>query len=202
MCLSRRSNIENLKLKGLPSDAATLERFDVILLGDLDSTYWKPQPMELLIKRVNDGAGFLAFGGYHALGPGGYGGTAIEGILPVKAGGRDIGQESEAFVPVLTPAGRDHPIFANIGKFFPTSSAPPQAPGLPALDGCVRVQAARPGSMVLAVHPALGGKMPVLAVAPVGKGRAAVFTGDTTRNWQQVPRALIRNLRFYASGAS
>ena len=27
-----------LNLKGLPADAATLEKFDVILLGDLDST--------------------------------------------------------------------------------------------------------------------------------------------------------------------
>ena len=30
----------------------------------------------------------------------------------------------------------------------------------------------------------------MLAVQPAGKGRTAVFTGDTTRNWQQVPRAL------------
>jgi uncharacterized membrane protein len=195
-----RTNIEGLKLTGLPTDAATLERFDVILLGDLDVTYWKPEPMELLIKRVRDGAGFLAVGGYHALGPGGYGGSAIGGILPVIAGGRDIGQLAEAFLPVLTPAGRDHPIFANIGKFFPTASAPPQAAGLPPLDGCVRVAGARPGALVLAVHPAEGGKMPVLAVGPVGKGRTAVFTGDTTRNWQQGPRALDQEspfLRFW-----
>ncbi len=196
----QRTNIEGLKLTGLPGDAATLEKFDVILLGDVDSTYWKPQPMELLIKRVRDGAGLLAFGGYHALGPGGYGGTALQGILPVATGGRDIGQVTEAFVPILTPAGHDHPIFTNIAKFFPTLSAPPQAAGLPPLDGCVRVQAARPGAMVLAVYPGEGGKMPVLAVAPEGKGRAAVFTSDTTRNWQQVPRALNQEspfLRFW-----
>jgi len=196
----QRTNIDGLKLTGLPGDAVTLEKFDVIVLGDLDSSYWKPQPMDLLIKRVRDGAGLLAYGGYHALGPGGYGGTALEAILPVITGGRDIGQVTGAFVPILTPAGRDHPIFANIAKFFPTSSAPPQAAGLPALDGCVRVQGARPGALVLAVHPGEGGKMPVLAVAPAGKGRAAVFTSDTTRNWQQVPRALDQEspfLRFW-----
>ena len=54
--------------------------------------------------------------------------------------------------------------------------------------------------MVLAVYPGEGGKMPVLAVQPVGKGRTAVFTGDTTRNWQQVPAALDQEspfLRFW-----
>ncbi len=43
----QRTNMAGLNLKGLPTDAATLEKFDVILLGDLDSTLWKPQAMEL-----------------------------------------------------------------------------------------------------------------------------------------------------------
>ena len=46
----QRTNMEGLKLAGLPSDAATLEKFDVILLGDLDSSYWKPQSMDLLVQ--------------------------------------------------------------------------------------------------------------------------------------------------------
>ncbi|MGC8640577.1 MAG: VWA domain-containing protein, partial [Isosphaeraceae bacterium] len=49
-----RSNMEGIKLTGLPGDAATFEKFDVVLLGDLDSTYWKPQTLDLLIKRVRD----------------------------------------------------------------------------------------------------------------------------------------------------
>ena len=36
----------------------------------------------------------------------------------------------------------------------------------------------------------------MLAVQPVGKGRAAVFTSDTTRNWQQVPRAMDQESPF------
>lgn len=192
----QRTNMEGLKLPGIPADAATLEKFDVILLGDLDSSYWKPQPMELLVQRVRAGAGLLAFGGYHSLGPGGYGGTALEGILPVLTGDRNLGQITDPFLPILTPSGRDHPIFANIGKFFPTSSSPPQALGLPPLDGCVRVKGARPGALVLATHPGEDGKLPVLAVQPVGKGRAAVFTSDTTRNWQQVPMAMDQESPF------
>ncbi len=196
----QRTNISGLQLTGLPTDAATLEKFDVILLGDLDSTYWKSQAMDLMIKRVREGAGLLAIGGYHSLGPGGYGATALQGVLPVVMGGRDAGQMTDPFLPVLTAEGRGHPIFANIDKFFPSPTTPPQMVGLPPLDGCVRVQGARPGAQVLAVHPEKGGSMPVLAVGPAGKGRTAVFTGDTTRNWQQVPHALDQEspfLRFW-----
>ena len=101
----QRTNMGGLKLPGIPADAATLEKFDVILLGDLDSSYWKPQPMELLVQRVRAGAGLLAFGGYHSLGPGGYGGTALEGILPVLTGDRNLGQITDPFLPILTPSG-------------------------------------------------------------------------------------------------
>ncbi len=196
----QRTNMTGLNLSGLPADAATLEKFDVILLGDLDSTAWKPGVLDLVVKRVRDGAGLVALGGYRSLGSGGYGSTALQAVLPVLTGDRDVGQITDPFLPVLTPAGRDHPIFANIARFFPTSSAPPQAAGLPPLDGCVRVKEAKPGASVLAVHPGEGGKMPVLAVSPAGKGRTAIFTGDTTRNWQQAPRALDQEspfLRFW-----
>ena len=196
----QRTNMTGLNLNGLPADAATLEKFDVILLGDMDSTAWKPGALDLVVKRVRDGAGLLAMGGYRSLGPGGYGATALQAILPVLAGDRDIGQVTDPFLPVLTPAGRDHPIFSNIGKFFPTQTSPPQVAGLPPLDGCVRVKEIRPGGQALAVYPGEGGKMPVLAVSPAGKGRTAVFTGDTTRNWQQAPRALEQEspfLRFW-----
>ena len=168
----------------------------MILLGDLDSSYWKPQTMALLVQRVREGAGLLAFGGYHSLGPGGYGATPIEAILPVLTGDRNIGQITDPFLPILTPAGRDHPIFANIGKFFPTVDLAASSRRA-ATAGRLRTgQGARPGALVLATHPGQDDKLPVLAVQPVGKGRSAVFTSDTTRNWQQVPRAMDQESPF------
>jgi uncharacterized membrane protein len=200
---AQRTNITGLKLTGIPSDPAVLEKFDVFLLGDLDSTFLKPEVMDLLKKRVRDGAGLLMLGGYHSLGPGGYGGTPLEEVLPVQVGGRDIGQVTDPFLPVLTPDGRQHPIFANIAPFFPAGDTAPEVSGLPPLDGCVRVVAAKPGATTLALCPGDGGSrgpMPVLAVQPFGKGRAAVFTADTTRGWQQVLRGLDQKspfLRFW-----
>jgi uncharacterized membrane protein len=196
---AQRSNISGLKLTTIPSDPAVLEKFNVFILGDLDASFLKPAQMELLARRVRDGAGLVMLGGYNSLGAGGYAGTPVGDILPVELGSRDIAQVTDTFLPLLTPAGRAHPIFTGIARFFPTKAAGPQVPGLPPLDGCARVAGARPGATVLAVCPGEAA-MPVLAVQPVGKGRTGVFTGDTTRNWQQGPRALDQEspfLRFW-----
>jgi uncharacterized membrane protein len=195
-----RTKIQGLELTSIPSDADTINKFDVFILGDLDSTYLKPQQQQLIVQRVRNGGGLLMLGGYHALGPGGYAGTPIGEVLPVLLGNREIGQVDEPFLPLLTPEGVRHPIFANIADFFRTQAGLPKLSGLPDLDGCTRVQRARPGASVLAIHPTDVGQMPVLAVQPLDKGRTAVFCGDTTRKWQQGPQVLGQDspfLRFW-----
>lgn len=192
----KRTNIEGLELSGIPADDETLNQFDVFVIGDLDSSFLSSQHQEAIVKRVRQGAGLIMLGGYRSLGPGGYGGTPIGEILPVDVGGRDVGQVTEQFLPELTPQGRQHPILSNIARFFPTSEAGPEDAQLPPLDGCTRVLNARPAATVLAVCPVTPERMPVLAVMPVDKGRTAVFTADTTRKWQQVPRVLDRESPF------
>ena len=212
-----RTNIKGLDLKTIPSDAETLNKFHVFILGDLDSTYLKPQQQQWIVQRIRNGGGLVMLGGYHALGPGGYAGTPIGEVLPVLLGSREIGQVEEPFLPLLTPDGVRHPIFANIADFFRTQAGLPRQSGLPELDGCTRVERARPGASVLAVQPTdvgkktgptrpgsekaeSGSEMPVLAVQPLDKGRTAVFCGDTTRKWQQGPLVLGQDspfLRFW-----
>lgn len=192
----KRTNIEGLELSGIPADEETLNQFDVFLIGDLDSSFLSAQHQEGIVKRVRQGAGLIMLGGYRSLGPGGYGGTPIGEILPVDVGNRDIGQVTEQFLPELTPEGRQHPILANIARFFPSSGAGPEEAQLPPLDGCTRVLNARPAATVLAICPVTPERMPVLAVMPVDKGRTAVFTADTTRKWQQVPRVLDQESPF------
>jgi uncharacterized membrane protein len=196
----KRTNMPGLKIEVIPSDADTINKFDVFMIGDIDSTYIKPAQQELIARRVRAGAGLIMLGGYHSLGPGRYADTPLGQILPVALGRRDIGQITEPFLPVLTPEGSRHPIFANIAGFFPTKQGPAKIAGLPPLDGCTRVQATRPGASLLATLSFESRDMPILAVQPVDKGRTAVFAADTTRKWQQGPRALDREspfLRFW-----
>jgi uncharacterized membrane protein len=196
----RRTNIEGFTLESIPNDEATIDTFDVFIFGDLDSSYFRPEQQELFVKRIRAGAGLVMLGGYHSLGPGGYAAMPLGKILPVEPGNREIGQITEPFLPTLTPEGARHPIFANIADFFGTEAGEPKTPGLPSLLGCTRVEAVQPGAAVLATCPVDPRTPPVLAVQPVDQGRTAVFTGDTTRRWQQGPRALGQDspfLRFW-----
>ncbi|HEX8199327.1 MAG TPA: hypothetical protein VF590_02490, partial [Isosphaeraceae bacterium] len=180
----QRTNIEGLKLDGIPGDPAILGRFDVILLGDLDSSYWTPEAMALLVKRVREGgACLLMLGGYHSLGPGGYGGTALEEILPTFVGARVIGQMTEPFLPVLTPEGRAHPIFASIDGFFPSPTAPPREPGLHPPE---RLHA-RLGAQAGGDRP---GRHPRHPDARVGRPARGPGAGGDVRFWGQMVRWL------------
>ena len=192
----QRTNMADMRLAAIPTDRPTIDKFDVFILGDIDATYLRPAQQELILARVRAGAGLIMLGGYHSLGPGGYAGTPLAAALPVELGDRQIGQDTDPFLPVLTPEGVRHPIFANISGFFPTRNAGPKTPGLPMLSGCTRVERAKPGASVLATLNAEPGSMPVLAVQPLDRGRTAVFTGDTTRNWQQVNQSLGRESPF------
>jgi hypothetical protein len=96
-------------------------------------------------------------------------------------GGERDGHLEEAFVPLLTPEGRTHPVFAGCEGLFERLQAPP------ALDGANRVAGAKPGADVLAVHPketAGDRPMPVVAVQPYGAGRVMALTADTTWKWK------------------
>jgi uncharacterized membrane protein len=192
----RRTNMPELQLAAIPAERAAFDKFEVFILGDLDSIFLRPAQQEMLLSRVRAGAGLLMLGGYHSLGPGGYAGTPLGRALPVELGDRAIGQFTEPLLPVLTAEGRRHPIFANISRFFPTQQGPAQSPGLPPLDGCTRLGRARPQASVLATLSAEAAAMPVLAVAPCDRGRTAVFAADTTRNWQQGPEAFDRESPF------
>ncbi|MGL4593815.1 MAG: hypothetical protein ACRCUY_03695 [Thermoguttaceae bacterium] len=200
----RRSNMEDMKMTGLPTDQGTIDMFDVFIFGDIDSSFFPPAVQEMIVNRVKAGAGLAMLGGYHSLGPGGYAGTPIGSILPVILGDREVGQFSEPFMPKLTPDGTASHIFANIGDFFPSSLGVAKKEGLPPLSGCTRVIAAQPGATILATCPDVtvpgaGGtevEMPVIATMPVGDGRSVVFTGDTTRKWEQGPRAMNQETPF------
>jgi uncharacterized membrane protein len=192
----KRTNMEGLTLESIPSDEATLNQFDVFIIGDLDSSFLSSSQQEAIVNRVKNGGGLIMLGGYHSLGPGGYGNTPIGQILPVELGDREIGQITDPFLPELTPDGRQHPIFANIARFFPTSGTVAADQQLPPLDGCTRVGQAQAAATVLAICPVTAERTAVVAVMPVERGRTAVFTGDTTRKWQQVPRVLDQESPF------
>jgi uncharacterized membrane protein len=167
--------------RGLPSQPEDYGKFDVVILGDIARSEFAGVQLEYLKDFVSKGGALLALGGYHAFGAGGYADSALADVLPVTMGGEGDGHAEGTFVPVLTPAGRDHLAFSGTEEMF--SGARPAS----LLDGANRVTGAKPGAEVLAVHEfeRVGGRpMPVVAVQRYGAGRAMAVTADTTWKWK------------------
>jgi uncharacterized membrane protein len=199
---SAYGSIGQRRLLRLPTTTEDFALFDVLILGDLDRTYLSGRQLEdVRLRRIREfveaGGALLMLGGRNSFGPGGYGGTAIEKILPVVVGGRSGGQETTPFLPQLTAQGARHKIFEGIGDFFlPPGGRKPKALAakLPPLRGCVAVVRANPAAEVLAVHPTrsnAAGPLIILAVRPfVGDGRTAALTADTTWLWYMPMRGM------------
>ena len=183
-----QGSLGGVKLTRLPTTEKDFKLFDVLLMGDLDSTFWGQARLAAIKKFVNDGGGLMMIGGGGSFGPGGYGGTDLEDVLPVVMGARSQKQEPAAFVPQLTAEWQRHPIFEGIsGYFFGPGGAGPKddLTPLPKLNGCVRVIRAKSGT-TLAVHPTRqndAGPLVVLAAQRFGAGRSVAFTADTTWKW-------------------
>ncbi|MHC4661359.1 MAG: hypothetical protein ACYS8W_06690 [Planctomycetota bacterium] len=162
--------------------------FDVVILGDVPSSFFTLEQLDAFRELVDKkGKGFAMIGGYGNFGAGDYAGTPVGEILPVSFGsGKSKGIEQDFYVEI-TPAGRGHPIFRRIGRFFDARGEGERA--IPPLKGAVRVDSARPAAQVLAECPLPGEmtrdgkKRVVLAVQPYGSGRTLAFTGDTTWKW-------------------
>ena len=184
-----QGSIGGRKLQALPASDDDFKMFDVIILGDLDSSFLSRDQQSRLRAFVNGGGGLLMIGGRNSFGPGGYGGTEIAGLLPVEVGPKSIGQEPLEFLPMFTAAGEAHPVFAGITGYFPGPNGrqpDSRLAKLPKLRGCVRVLRAKPAAAILALHPTASGAagpLVVLAVQQYGAGRSAALTADTTWQW-------------------
>jgi len=182
----KSGNLRGPAVSAFPRTREELKQFDVFIIGSLDAALLAREQMEALRDLVRDeGRGLLLIGGSAALGAGGYGGSPLEEALPALLGPRTVGQITEPFTMELTAEGRAHAIFAGTGDFFRYLGQAAQK-NLPVLLGCNRLAGLKPGAALLAVHPGPqpdGRPAPVLAVQQFGKGRSAVFTGDTTYQW-------------------
>jgi len=167
--------------RGLPARKEDLEKFDVILLGDISRDEFTDIQLEYVKEFISEGGALLMMGGYHSFGAGGYADSPLADVLPVVMGGKLDGHTEQPFEPKLTPAGLQHPIFKGCAQFFSSETSPFT------LDGANRVQGTKPGATVLAVHPtekAAQEPMPVIAVQRYGSGRTGAVTADTTWKWK------------------
>ncbi len=72
--------------RGRPTWPKRLEpgKYDVILLGDIDSSAFSAEELAAMKLAVNRGAGLMMIGGLYNFGPGGYAETPLADVLPIE----------------------------------------------------------------------------------------------------------------------
>ena len=154
-----------------------LPSFDAVILQDFDAQpYGLEKYLPLLATYVRDGGGLVMVGGPNSFVAGGYAGTPLADVLPVKLDtARDAtAADTAGFVPRWTDTGRAAPLLGPLRNLVDDD--------LPEMPGVNVVEDARPNALVLWEHPRLrtkrGAPMPVLTVADVGNGRSIALGVD------------------------
>lgn len=183
------SSNEELSLIPFPTDElfnTELGSFDLVVFQNFNfGPYSMRQYLPQIADFVKKGGGFVMVGGDLSFASGGYAGTAIEDILPVKlpTSGSKTLLDTRAFRPNLTEAGTRHPITQLAFDPLANKEIWDQ---LPEQRGTNLVLEAKQNATVLATHPSLkaaGAPMPVITVSEMGDGRVMAVTTDSTWRW-------------------
>jgi len=160
-------------------------KYDVLILGDLDSQAFSKQMAEALAERVHGGMGLMMLGGFHSFGPGGYLREPFADLLPVvmsrlerQAPNEPIRKDLHLLGPqtmLPTPDGERH-FCLLLGD--PTQNRKIWEK-LPPLEGANKFGSLKGLAQVLAQNQ--DGK-PLLVMHEVG-GRVLAFAGDSTWRW-------------------
>lgn len=160
-------------------------KYDVYIVGDLDSQIFKPGDLELLIKTIERGAGFMMLGGLHSFGPGGYGNTPLAQVLPIefdRLERQNFGEKVREDLHLPGPLPMV-PTRTGLRQYVMRLSAGDNKAAwnqLPPLVGANRFSGLKPTANVLAESPK---GQPLLVAADYGNGRVLAFAGDSTWRW-------------------
>jgi hypothetical protein len=177
-------------------------KYNVYMIGDLDSSVFRKEDLEKLRDDVQKGAGLIMLGGFHSFWAGGYQNTALADVLPLavtpvdQLARQDFDtnkiREDLHLKPIPLPNG------SGPGKtgvqMLPDARFGYEPPmrlssrelnrqvweKLPPLEGGNKFEALKPGARPLAVTS--DGK-PLLVAAEPGNGRVLAFAGDSTWHW-------------------
>jgi hypothetical protein len=192
-------------LNRFPATEDELFLYDVVILGDVDLEYLNPGALGNLSEFVIRRGGGMIFIAGERHNPMNYGGTALEGLLPVEVDSVSLPQTTptQGFRLELTRAGATSPIF-QIGAVDPV-----EVWGrLPEMNWWVETAERKPGASALAVHPtkhSQSGRLPIILLQRVGSGQVLFHATDELwqirrrrediyygRYWSQAVRFLAR----------
>lgn len=186
-------------IRRFPDTPEELNRFDVVVFGDVDPRggWLTPSQMNMLLDFVgNEGGGFGLIAGERAS-PHRYLGTPLEKLVPILIDpgflGRYDAPLTTGFQPRLTADGRRSRIFRFSAERDRNDA---MLDALPELYWFARTLGPRPGATVLLEHPSLqaeNGPMPLLVTGRYGAGRLLFLATDDTWRWRRHTGELLHD---------
>jgi uncharacterized membrane protein len=195
-------------LPTFPASKEELFAYDVVIVGDADTSYLSQTQMRNLVEFVTEKGGGVLFVAGELFNPLGYKGTPLEELLPVElSDARNptaVGSSVSSFRPELTLEGRANPIF----RLGDNEVASIQIWNeLPELFWYIEAPRKKPAAQVLAEHKtAIGpeGKLPLIVYQFLGAGKVMFHAFDDTWRWRfragdrYFGRFWVQTIRFMA----
>lgn len=163
-------------------------KFDVLIIGDLDSAALGEQNLKAIEKAIANkgnspqGRGFAMLGGFHSFGAGGYQSTPLANLLPVTMDrflrqdfGKPIAPQLHVPGPLPMQPAADHPL---VRLAAPADNAAVWSK-LPPLRGANRFDDVKESAQTVLKS----GQTPLLVRGQYGDGRVLAFAGDSTWQW-------------------
>ncbi|MEQ1857214.1 MAG: hypothetical protein ABL963_12115 [Longimicrobiales bacterium] len=170
---------------GFPATREELYRYRALVLGSVEASFFTHDQIQMIADFVSErGGGVLFLGGQSAFAEGGWGGTAVEELMPVILGTPDGGEDGFfAEVDVRpTPAGLAHPA---VQLDVESAEVADRWDALPPLTVVNPLLEVRPGATALLMGTrSTGGEQAVLAFQRYGRGMAIAFTPQDSWLWQ------------------
>ena len=173
---------------GFPATRAELFGYRAVVLGSVEAASFTPDQLRMLAAFVSErGGSLLMLGGRRAFAEGGWAGTPVAQVLPVRLTGTAHDPASgELPVIRLTVRPTDTGRAALVTQLADTLSASDTRwRGLPALTTVNVLGPAKPGAEVwLSGRATRGADLTVLAWQRFGRGKAAAFAVQDSWVWQ------------------
>ena len=163
-------------------------KYDVYILGDVDSTAFDNAELEELSKTIDKGKGLIMLGGFHTYGPGGYLDTPLADVLPVKMDRLERQRlygtirEDVHLGPLRmqpTPRSLRHSALGLAAGADKNAEAWKE---LPPWEGANRFAGVKESATILAEADDKE-HSPLLVTHEWGRGRVIAFAGDSTWRW-------------------
>ncbi|MDD5348964.1 MAG: glutamine amidotransferase [Chthoniobacteraceae bacterium] len=185
---------ESFLQKGFPENREQLFRFQAVILGDIEASYFTPDQLKMLEEFVRTrGGGLLMLGGVNSFGSGKYTGTSIAKMLPVEITAADGPYSDAQYKARITQQIGAHPVMRLSLDSEENRTLWSQAPPL---IGITPVAGVKPGALTLLTRDPDG--KPVFAVQNYGAGRVAAFTSGGSWYWRvSVPSIVEFHERFW-----